>query len=36
MESLNNKNPSETKVFVIGTTGGVGCWTAHYLLDIGY
>jgi len=33
MESLNNKKPSETKVFIIGATGGVGLWTAHYLLD---
>jgi len=33
MEKLNNKNPSETKVFIIGTTSGVGLWTAHYLLE---
>ena len=35
-ENINNKNPEETKVFVVGSTGGVGLWTAHYLLDKGY
>ena len=30
------ENDKVKKVFLLGSTGGVGLWTAHYLLEQGY